>query len=148
MGRSGVLALLCLVAMLAAIVVGCTSSEPVPTSTSSSWNDKVDGYVALVPQVLRSGESASFSFTLFKGDDPARSGVTVAVLDKGKTIASATGGIDGKGVVTVDLPPVAPGEYKVEVSGNGFAKSTPVQIQSGTLLFLETDKPIYKPGPS
>ncbi len=146
MGRSKVLALLCLVLLPIAIVVGCSSSDPGPTNVSNSWNDKVDGYVALVPQVLRSGESASFSFTLFNGDEPARSGVTVSVLDKGKTIASASGGIDGKGTVTVDLPPVTPGEYKVEVSGNGFSKSTAVQIQSGTLLFLETDKPIYKPG--
>jgi CD109 antigen len=146
MSRLRILALLCLVFLLVTIVVGCESSDPGPTNSSFMGNDKVDGYVALVPQVLRSGESASFSFTLFKGDDPARSGVTVAVLDKGKTIASATGGIDGKGTVTVELPPVSPGDYRVEVTGNGFSESTAVQIQSGTLLFLETDKPIYKPG--
>ncbi len=146
MSRRRVLALLCAVLAVIAIVVGCESSDPGPTNVSSSWNDKVDGYVALVPQVLRSGESASFSFTLFRGDASARSGVTVAVLDKGKTIASATGGIDGKGTVTLELPPVSPGEYKVRVTGNGFSESTAVQIQAGTLLFLETDKPIYKPG--
>jgi CD109 antigen len=146
MSRRRVLALLCLVVLLIAIVVGCESSDPGPTNVSSSWNDKVDGYVALVPQVLRSGESASFSFTLFKGDAAARSNVTVAVLDKGKTVASSTGGVDGKGTVTVELPPVAPGEYQVRVTGNGFSESAAVQIQSGTLLFLETDKPIYKPG--
>ena len=70
----------------------------------------------------------------------------MAVLDKGKTIATGTGGIDGTGTVTFELPAVAPGEYEVRVAGNGFSKTTAVQIQAGTLLFLETDKPIYKPG--
>ncbi len=32
------------------------------------------------------------------------------------------------------------------MAGQGFSDTTPVQIQAGTLLFLETDKPIYKPG--
>ena len=32
------------------------------------------------------------------------------------------------------------------VQGAGFSDSADVQVQQGTLVFLETDKPIYKPG--
>jgi CD109 antigen len=68
------------------------------------------------------------------------------VLDKGKTLASQSAEIDGTGTVAFELPAISPGEYEVRVAGAGFAETTPVQIQAGTLLFLETDKPIYKPG--
>ncbi|MFH0916543.1 MAG: alpha-2-macroglobulin family protein [bacterium] len=138
MSRLRVFAPLVLAGLVATIVLGCNSPPPV--------SEKVDGYVALVPRVLRSGETASFSFSLFNGEKLAKSQVSVSVLDKGKPIASATASIDGKGTVALDLPRVSAGEYQVAFTGAGFSDTTPVQIQSGTLLFLETDKPIYKPG--
>jgi A-macroglobulin TED domain/Alpha-2-macroglobulin family/Alpha-2-macroglobulin bait region domain/MG2 domain/A-macroglobulin receptor binding domain/Macroglobulin domain MG3 len=150
MSRLRVLFLLALAGLFAVVLVSCEAGTPDSTATSSTTeafqDDEVDGYVALVPRVLRSGETASFSFTLFKGDDSARSHVTVSVLDGDTTIASATGGIDGKGTVTMELPVVTPGDYKVKVEGTGFAGTTDVQVKASTLLFLETDKPIYKPG--
>ena len=78
--------------------------------------------MALVPSVLRSGETASFSFTLFDGDEPGSGQVTVTVLDKGKTIAEGTADIDGTGTVDFELPAVAPGEYEVQVTGGGLLR--------------------------
>ncbi|MCE5253032.1 MAG: alpha-2-macroglobulin, partial [Actinomycetia bacterium] len=115
-------------------------------TTSTSLGSEVDGYVALVPSVLRSGETASFSFTLTDGDKPARGQVSVAVLDDDATIASGAAEVRGTGTVAFELPVVDPGEYTVKVAGRDFSETTAVQIQAGTLLFLETDKPIYKPG--
>ncbi len=116
-------------------------------ATAPTASDTVDGYVALVPDTLRAGETASFSFTLFNGQNPANSAVTVSVIGKDKAVvASAQGRIDGKGTLALAVPRVAPGEYQVKVAGTGFAQTTAVQIQPGTLLFLESDKPIYKPG--
>ncbi|OFW57221.1 MAG: hypothetical protein A2133_06865 [Actinobacteria bacterium RBG_16_64_13] len=139
MSRLRFLAPLVFLGLLASIVLGCGPSVP-PEA------DKVDGYVALIPSVLRSGETASFSFTLTDGQKPAKSHVTVAVLNEGKTIAQGAADVDGTGTVSFDIPAVAAGEYDVKVAGAGFSDTTPVQIQAGTLLFLETDKPIYKPG--
>ena len=34
----------------------------------------------------------------------------------------------------------------VDLSGNGFTDRATVRVEDGTILFLETDKPIYKPG--
>ena len=141
MSRLRVLAPLVLAGLLAGIIAGCGSAPPV--------TQKVDGYVALVPKVLRSGESTSFSLSLFNGDKLAKSQVSVSLLDKSKRlITSATADIDGKGTMAFAVPRVSPGEYQVALTGAGFSDSTPVQIQAGTLLFLETDKPIYKPGQS
>ena len=151
MGRMRFLVSLVVVGLLAAsalavAVVGC--DEPPPPTTGSSGArqyDEVDGYVALVPSVLRSGETASFSFTLTHKDEPAYNLVSVEVLDKGKTLASQSAEIDGTGTVAFELPAVSPGEYEVRWRGRASPKP-PGQIQAGTLLFLETDKPIYKPG--
>ncbi len=130
---------LAVAALMVGILMGCTSAPRV--------SDVVDGYVALVPDTLRAGETSSFSFTLFAGQKPAHTAVTVAVMDKEKSIlATAEGDIDGKGTLSLAVPRVQAGEYTVKVSGNGFAQTTAVKIEPGTLLFLESDKPIYKPG--
>ena len=148
MARLRLLVLLVLAGLLASLIAGCGGSVLAQTTSTTKVYTKVDGYVALVPSVLRAGETASFSFTLTNGTKPARSQVTVAVLDKSKTktIASGTGDITGTGTVAFKLPTVTPGDYQVKVQGSGFSKVTPVKIEAGTLLFLETDKPIYKPG--
>ncbi len=134
-----------LAGLLGGAAVGC-SNEGERAGTGSQFDDRVDGYIALVPSVLRAGETASFSFTLTQGEKPARSHVTVAVLDKSTTLAEGTAQIDGTGTVAFELPEVEPGEYTVRVSSSDFSKTARVQIKAGTLLFLETDKPIYKPG--
>lgn len=139
MGRKRWVVLLAALVLLAFVAAACGEAV-------TPQEGKVNGYVASVPSVLRSGETASFSFTLMSGKNPAKSPVTVAVLDGSETIATGTADIDGTGAVALEVPAVEPGEYKVKVAGNGFSDSTSVKIQAGTLLFLETDKPIYKPG--
>jgi CD109 antigen len=150
MARSRVVVPLMLMLIFAGLLgvaaAGC-DTQGVRANAGGQFDDRVDGYVALIPSVLRSGETASFSFTLTQGDKPAKSRVTVAVVDDNdKTVATGTARIDGTGTVAFDLPAVTPGEYGVKVSAADFSKQTKVQIRPGTLLFLETDKPIYKPG--
>ena len=128
-------------------VAGLMVLIPFACASAPRTSETVDGYVALVPDTLRAGETASFSFTLFNGQNLANSAVAVSVIGKDKTVlASVQGDIDGKGTLALAVPRVAPGEYQVKVAGQGFAETTAVQIQPGTLLFLESDKPIYKPG--
>ncbi len=133
--------------LMIGILMACTSPDA-STTTTTVGSDPVDGYVALVPDTLRAGETASFSFTLFNGKNPARSAVKVDVVSKDKKsiLASNEGTIDGKGTLALAVPRVQAGEYLVKITGKGFAESTTVKIEPGTLLFLESDKPIYKPG--
>jgi CD109 antigen len=128
-------------------MLGITLGTMFACAPAPKTSETVDGYVALVPGTLRAGETASFSFTLFNGQKLADSAVTVSVMSKDKSVlASAQGDIDGNGTLALAVPRVEPGEYVVKVTGQGFAETTPVQIEPGTLLFLESDKPIYKPG--
>ncbi len=69
MSRFRMLVPLLLVGLLGAVILGCTSSPP----TGTEGGERVDGYVALVPKILRSGETASFSLSLFNGKQLAKS---------------------------------------------------------------------------
>ena len=107
---------------------------------------KVNSYVALVPNILRPGEHETVSLTLFHGDKLATGTVEVALLQDGREVLKQAAEIDGKGAIDFQVPLLPQGEYEMEVRGEGFFDRTKVRVEEGTLLFLETDKPIYKPG--
>lgn len=106
----------------------------------------VDGYVALVPRVLRAGETESVSLSLFSGTHLADGDVQIRLRQGDKLFVQQTAHIEGKGAVEVDIPPLDKGDYEIVVEGPGFKDVAKVQVQAGTILFVETDKPIYKPG--
>ncbi|MBX6341781.1 MAG: twin-arginine translocation signal domain-containing protein, partial [Thermomicrobiaceae bacterium] len=122
---------------------------PSPTPTALAWvDDDVDGYLAVAPRTLRPGRTASVSLALLRGARPARSTVTVSLLkDKdGRPLAAASGRVSGRGSVPLGLPALAEGDYTLRVEGRGFRDEAPVRVEDGTLVFVETDKPIYRPG--
>ncbi len=106
----------------------------------------IDGYVALVPRVLRAGETESVSLSLFSGQRLADGEVQIKLRQGDTLIFQQDAHIDGKGAVEVAIPPIDKGDYEIVVEGPGFKDTAKVQVQAGTLLFVETDKPIYKPG--
>jgi CD109 antigen len=106
----------------------------------------VDGYVAMAPRVLRSGQTEGISVALFDGEAPARGDVEVSLLKDGEKVADASSQIKGKGVLSLSVPQGASGQYEIQVQGPGFRETASISVQEGTLVFLETDKPIYKPG--
>ena len=129
-----------LVTLSAAIVVlpvtGCCC-QPVAAAES---------YVAVVPQVLHGGTTEAISLSLFSGDSLVPGRVEVALLKAGETVVRKQGTIDGKGIIELAIPDVEEGEYEILVKGNGFEDKASVRVEKSLLIFLESDKPIYKPG--
>ena len=115
-------------------------SKPIPVS------GHVDGYVAVAPSVMRSNATESVSVALFSLGRPASGRVELALLSNGAPVARAEGFIEGQGSVEVRVPAVADGVYELTVEGPGFSASQELVVESRTILFLETDKPVYKPG--
>ncbi|MGB6837446.1 MAG: MG2 domain-containing protein, partial [Dehalococcoidia bacterium] len=115
-------------------------------SACSEAESAIDGYVALVPSVLRPGEHEAVSLTLFSGDKLAEGQAQVSLLRDGEEILTESAHVDGKGTIEFDVPALPDGDYELTVRGQGFADSAKVRVEEGSLLFLETDKPIYKPG--
>jgi CD109 antigen len=127
--------LLLAVGLLLGFGAGCSDTE-----------SRIDGYVALVPRILRIGEREAVSLTLFNGDKLASGPAQVRLLQDGREVLTQSAELQGKGTIEFDVPPLPEGDYEIEVRGEGFSDKASVQVQEGSLLFLETDKPIYKPG--
>jgi CD109 antigen len=129
-----IIGLLTVIATILTVIPSCT-----PVEAASS-------YVAIVPEVLHSGRTEAISFTLFEGDRLVKDTVTVTLLKDGKKITSASGSIDKKGTLELAIPPVDDGKYEIQVKGGAFSDKATIQVEKSFVVFVETDKPIYKPG--
>ena len=129
------LALLLSLALLASVVPGC-----------SNVAHAVESYVAVVPKVLHAGGEEAVSLTLFKGGRLTSGRVEVSLLKDGERVLQVADNIYGKGTIGFEVPDVEEGEYEIRIKGDGFADKVKIKIEKNFLVFLETDKPIYKPG--
>ncbi len=125
--------------MVLAFVIGLVPSCGRPALAASS-------YIAVLPKVLHSGRTEAISLALFAGDELTREKVEVALFKDGRKITSAKQTIDGKGTVSLDIPEVADGQYEIQVKGSAFSDKASINVENSFLVFIETDKPIYKPG--
>ena len=135
-----------------------TTTETVPKATpfqlpnptaeplGEPLSERVDGYVAIAPRELRSGRTGSISVSLFDGGVPAQGIVRVSLDAGGREAATASGLVVGSGSISLPVPDLPPDNYQLTVEGPGFNDTASLRVESGATLFLETDKPIYKPG--
>lgn len=126
--------LILVLTLLISIMPGC---QPVEAAES---------YLAVIPKVLHSGGTEALSVTLFKGERLMSGEVEVALLKEGEEILKVKKDIEGKGTIELNIPEIEEGEYDVRVKGAGFEDTASVRVEKSFLAFLETDKPIYKPG--
>ena len=73
--------------------------------------------------------------------------IEVTLLKDDKKVTSARQTVNGTGTVTLNIPQNAEeGKYEIQVKGTGFTDKASVSVAKSYLVFVETDKPIYKPG--
>jgi CD109 antigen len=114
--------------------------------TDSGGGGKVESYMAVVPKVLHAGGQEAISLALFSESGLTSDRVEVALLKDGDQVLQVSKQISGKGTIDFKVPLVAEGAYEIRVKGSGFEDKAQVTIEKSSLIFLETDKPIYKPG--
>jgi CD109 antigen len=134
--RIKVVSLILILTLLATMIPACC---PTPVGAAES-------YMAVIPKVFYTGQTEELSLTLFSGDNLASGDVEVALLKEGNQVSSAKKSINGKGTIALDVPDVEAGEYQIRVKTAGFEDTATVKVEKSFLTFLETDKPIYKPG--
>jgi len=128
------IALVLILTFLASVVPGCARVEA------------AESYVAVVPKVLHSGGQEAISLTLSKGERLVAGNVEVTLLKGSDKILKVEERVEGKGKIEFQVPDVAEGEYEIQVKGAGFEDTAQIKIERSFLVFVETDKPIYKPG--
>ena len=129
---------LTLLALLVATLAAC-ARYPIPTPVAPS------AYLALAPARMYAGERQAVSVSLWAGERPAAGWVEVSLHKGGEQVLREKEFVSGKETVEFQVPS-QPGQYDLVLSGPGFEDKAQVQVAEGLLLFLETDKPIYKPG--
>ena len=109
---------------------------------------RATGYLVSAPAAFRPGYSEGVSVSLFSAQNtPASGEVRLSLTRAGAPIATAVGYVEGAQTVFLNLPQIESGDdYTLEVSGPGFEDSTPMRVIDGAIVFVETDKPIYKLG--
>ncbi len=123
-------------------------ARPVPARPSVVPPGRATGYLVSAPTAFRSGYSEGVSVSLFSPQNtPASGEVRLSLTRAGAPIASAVEYVEGAQTVFLNLPQTESGDdYTLEVSGPGFEDSAPMRMIDGAVVFVETDKPIYKPG--
>ena len=122
---------------------------PAPTPKPvSAPRPEPDSFVAVVPRTLRTGYAERISISLFNGDRAASGNVRLTLLDAGASVGAVDASVDGSANVELPVPQLEPGRYEIQVQVEDVSESrrASVEIEDGVLLFVETDKPIYKPG--
>ncbi|XP_077187621.1 C3 and PZP-like alpha-2-macroglobulin domain-containing protein 8 isoform X2 [Paroedura picta] len=110
------------------------------------------GYLVAAPSVFRAGVEEAISVTIFK--QVKETTVQVQLVVKGETVARSHGTVLGKGTIALKVPTGLRGQAQLKVWGNRhlteegyiFHNYTTVTIDSkGASVFIQTDKPVYRP---
>ena len=107
-----------------------------------------DSFVAVVPRTLRTGYTERVSVSLFNRDRAAVGTVRLTLLDAGAPVRTVVARVPGSANLELPVPRLEQGTYEIEVEVQEVRETSraSVNVEDGVLLFVETDKPIYKPG--
>ncbi|XP_072294012.1 C3 and PZP-like alpha-2-macroglobulin domain-containing protein 8 [Eucyclogobius newberryi] len=119
---------------------------------SASYAQERQGYLVVAPSLFRAGTEESVSVTIFNAKAETRVQVHLSV--KGQVVAHGHSSVFDKGTINLKVPSGLRGQAHLKVWGNRhlttggyiFHNYTTVTLDSkGTAVFIQTDKPIYKP---
>ena len=129
------------------------TAGPTPTARPTPRVEVVpglapDSFVVVVPRTLRTGYTERVSVSLFNGDRPVSGKVRLTLLDDGASVRTVAAKVEGAANIELPVPQIERGKYEIEVEVEDVSetRSASVEVEDGVLLFVETDKPIYKPG--
>lgn len=110
--------------------------------------------MALAPKSLYTGGTSAITITSINTSDQSPADVAVSVwLEKSGDpqtypLTSGNTGTQGRFFGAFSTPAITPGAYQIKVQSStaGITLQSSVSVIAVPVLFVETDKPIYKPG--
>ncbi len=105
----------------------------------------------LAPRVMFTGSESAITIAATDKGAPVEQSISFMLVDAAgvaTTLTSGSTGPTGHAVATFDVPDLDPGTYTLvaQPAGSNATFNGSVRIANSSALFLETDKPIYKPG--
>ena len=118
--------------------------DPTATYTGSDL-------LILAPRVMFTGGESAITISATEKGAPVEQSISFMLVDTAgvaTTLTSGSTGSKGHAVAAFDVPDLDPGTYTLvaQPAGSDATFNGSVRIANSSALFLETDKPIYKPG--
>ena len=118
--------------------------DPTATYTGSDL-------LILAPRVMFTGGESAITIAATDKGLPVEQSISFMLVDTAgvaTTLTSGSTGPSGHAVATFDVPDLEQGTYTLvaQPAGSDATFNGSVRIANSSALFLETDKPIYKPG--
>lgn len=123
---------------------GALPCIPLPVTFSKA------AYLILAPKNLFTGSEASIAMSAFSDDKRVSRCIELSIKGKDGNTTTLTRNLTGNRTAAVSfyMPALKEGSYTLAArdTETGETLEAQVQVIEGNALFLETDKPIYKPG--
>ena len=156
--KGSLILLVSMATIFAALISGCIGSNTdtgLPSNIAGPCGNQVsatgDEFFILAPKMLFSGGESSVTMAAFSDNEPVERCVEYTLTDENDnevTLVQASTSESGNVVATFEVPDVEEGTYVLTAKPSGVEtefKAT-VDVVKNNPLFIETDKPIYKPG--
>ncbi|WP_340819604.1 alpha-2-macroglobulin family protein [Methanolobus sp. WCC4] len=145
-----------IVSLFAVIISGCIGDDgELSSNIAGPCTDQLassgDEFLILAPKMLFSGGESSVTMAAFSDSEPVVRCVEYTLTDEDNNeiaLVQASTSEEGNVVASFEVPDVEEGSYVLTAKPSGFDtefKAT-VEVVRNNPLFIETDKPIYKPG--
>src|SRR5665648_120509 len=127
-----------------------STTTPIPC-TDEQISAQTDEFLILAPKTLYSGGESSVTMAAFEENQSVRRCIEYTLTDENNNdlaLLKGSTGESGHTVATFAVPDVEEGRYvlKAEPVGSDTEFKTVVNVVKSNPIFIETDKPIYKPG--
>jgi CD109 antigen len=156
--KGSLILLVSLATIFAALISGCIGNNTdsvLPSNIAGPCGGQVssmgDEFFILAPKVLFSGGESSVTMAAFSDNQSVERCVEYTLTDENDneiTLVQASTSESGNVVATFEVPDVEEGTYVLSAKPSGVETefTATVDVVKNNPLFIETDKPIYKPG--